>query len=100
MLYPADVIVYVPLAASKLARPGTTAVPMSDWPSKMPIGVLKWVLARRKSGGGGTWVRVAVPGYAHSGACGLVPPAAGGVTGGCGEGLWATRVAAEIEAAT
>jgi hypothetical protein len=62
MLYPADAIVYVPVARSKLALPGTTAVPTSDCPSKMPSGIWKWVLARRKSGGGGTWVRVAVPG--------------------------------------
>ena len=71
---------YFPVAASKLALPGTTAVPTSDWPSKIPIGILKCVLARRKSGGGGTWVRVAVPGYAQSGACGLAAGLAGAGT--------------------
>src|ERR1700691_5600823 len=53
-----------------MALPGTRALPMSDWPSKIPIGVLKFVLRRWKSGGGATCGCVADPGCAQSGACG------------------------------
>lgn len=51
---------------------------MSDWPSKMPMGVAKFLLGRWKSGGGATWVWVAEPGCAHAGAVGA------GVAGGVG----------------
>src|SRR5688572_15920794 len=44
----------------------------------MPIGVGMSVVGRRKSGGGATWVRVAVPGCAQSGTCGLVDEAGAG----------------------
>src|ERR1700733_6501232 len=63
-------MVYAPVAASKVALPGTRALPMSDCPSKMPMGVLNVVLGRWKSGGGATCGCVADPGCAQSGACG------------------------------
>src|SRR5271156_6028416 len=71
MLKPAELIVYWPVAGSKLALPGITGLPISDWPVKMPIGVSKFLLGRWKSGGGATWVCVADPGWAHSGAAGF-----------------------------
>ncbi len=40
MLYPAELMVYRFVCASKLALPGTSEEPTSAWPSKMPIGVL------------------------------------------------------------
>ena len=58
-------------AASKLALPGTTGLPISDWLLKMPMGVSKVLLGRWKSGGGATWVWVAEPGWAHDGTAGV-----------------------------
>jgi len=53
---------------------------MSDWPSKMPMGVAKFLLGRWKSGGGATWVWVAEPGCAHAGAVGA---GVAGAVGAC-----------------
>src|SRR5688572_12251010 len=88
MLYPAELIVYCFVLRSKVALPGTAAVPISDWPSKIPMGVSKCVLARRKSAGGATWVWVAEPGCAQAGTVGAE---AFGTPGRWANNVWVER---------
>ena len=50
------------VAGSKVAEPGTRALPMSAWPVKLPMGVAKMRLGRWKSGGGAICWCVGEPG--------------------------------------